>query len=408
MRFSVVAAVAVFLCLAASASAQDPAGTEWPSAPRDFDTAEQLIATADLFPNSAGMQRYRLGVAIQANDRDAALAAARRLAALGAALNATSQGQLARVIGGEALAPISAQMAANATPVGTSEAYASIPVDHPLVEGLIWDERARRLYATSVVGRSLVALRGGNTRAVATGFGSLLGGAYDPARRLIWIASAEIETTPRDRANFVGLVAIDPRRPGAARRIAAPAGATPGDIAVARDGTVYASDGLDGALYRCQPGCSALETLFAERMFSGQGLAFSPDQRLLYIADRRYGLAALDRASGRLLKVAAPDDVMLDGIDGLVADRGTLIATQTAYAPARIVRLHLSPDGLAVTRFELLERANPDWGEVTLATIVGDRLVYVGGAQWDHYGANGAPNVEAPPGPTAIRSLRLR
>jgi hypothetical protein len=379
----------------------------WPAAPRDLDSLAIVSAAAERFPNSGGVQRQRLGAALEAGDRPTALDAMRRLAAMGAVVSAASQDRLRPLLGSD-MAPVSALMAANAEPIAASRLHAMIPAEHRLIEGLVWDEAARRLYATSVVARSLVSVDG-NTQPSFDGLGSLLGGAFDASGRRLWLASAELEQTPRDRPNFVGIVVVDLRAPGLARRIAAPEGATPGDVAYARDGTAYASDGLNGALYVCRPGCTALETLLpAGSLFSAQGMALSQDQRRLYIADRRYGLAVLDRRSGRLLRVTAPPEIMLDGIDGLVLHDGDLIATQTAYAPARIVRLELAPGGLQVARLTVLERANPEWGEVTLMAIDGDRLFYVAGAQWDSYGAGGEINSAMPPGPTPVRRLDLR
>ena len=99
---------------------------------------------------------------------------------------------------------------------------------------------------------------------------------------------------------------------------------------------------------------------------------------------------------------------MLDGIDGLIAYGNDLVGIQTAYAPARIVRLRLSRDGLRVERLDVLERANPEWGEITLGTVAGDRLLYVGDAQWERFGESGMPVDGKPALPTPIRSLQLR
>jgi len=387
------------------------AGVPWPEAVRDVAAPEQMLRAAAAFPNSAGMQRRRLGFALQTGDREMALDALRRLAAMGAVLSASAQAQAARLVGEREMAPLSQRMAMNARPLAASRIAAEIPAAHHLVEGIIWDEGRHRLYLTTVVDRALLLLgRDGAAAVAARAPASLFGGAYDPVRRLLWIASGQAEPTPRDGPAFAGLVTIDPLHPVEVRPIPAPEGAhaTPGDVAVGRDGSVYASDGLNGALYRCRPGCAALEILLPPgTLFSAQGLAFSRDRRLLYIADRRYGLAALEIASGRLLRVRGRAEMMLDGIDGLVAHGRTLIATQTAYAPARIIRLRLSRDGLAVTRLDVLERANPAWGEITLATVAGNRLLYVADAQWERYGEGGIPNPQMPARPTAIRSLAL-
>jgi hypothetical protein len=413
MKIGSVALVCALILSGCAASPEIRSGplVAWPVAVRDFATPDEAVRVAAEFPNSAGMLRRRLAAAVQSKDSAAAADALRRLAAMGAVLTEATQAQVEPLVGAEAMAPVRAQFAANSAPIAASRVHALIPAEHSLVEGVVWDSAALRLYATTVVDRALLAVeRGGTSVAASGGFGSLLGGAYDPVRNRLWLASASVEATPKREPPFVGLIALDPGRPTAARRVPAPAGmsATPGDVAIAEDGTVYASDGLNGAIYRCAPGCTALEVLLAPgTLFSAQGLALSPDQKLLYIADRRYGLAALERGSGRLLQVTGEESMMLDGIDGLAMHGGDLIATQTAYPPARIVRLRLSANGLRVERLDVLERAHPEWGEVTLATVAGDRLLYVADAQWDHYGDEGMPSA-AMSKPTPIRSLKLK
>lgn len=408
MKIGALAILGALLAGACAASPETRPESAWPIASREFATSQEAVRVAAAFPNSGGMVRRRIAAALEAKDREAAIAALRRLAAMGTAISAHSQGQVEALIGAEAMAPISATFDLNVKPVAASRVFAEIPADHDLVEGVVWD--GRRLFATTVVDRALLIVGEGATSVAASGgLGSLFGAAFDPARKRLWVASASIEETPTDEPAWVGLISIDPDRPQSPVRIPAPAGATPGDVAIAKDGSVYASDGLNGAVYRCRPGCAALETLLAPgALFSAQGLALSRDQKWLYIADRRYGIAALERSSGRLFQVTGDETMMLDGIDGLVRHGGDLIALQTAYHPSRIVRLRLSADGLRVRRLEVLERNHPDWGEITLGTIAGDRLLYVANAQWSRYGKGGAPVARAPAAPTTVRSLDLR
>jgi hypothetical protein len=127
----------------------------------------------------------------------------------------------------------------------------------------------------------------------------------------------------------------------------------------------------------------------------------------MYIADYRYGLAAVDRASGRVFRMNAPGDMMLDGIDALIRDGDRLIAIQNGAPPLRIVALTLSRDGFGITALRVVERANPAWGEPSLGAVIGDRLVYVSNPQWERYGAHGAVTGEGPILPTVIRAVRL-
>lgn len=410
--------IAILCALMTGGCAAVPDGrppSAWPTAARDFATSDEAIRVAAAFPNSGGMVRRRLAAALEAKDQAAAIAALRQLAAMGAVLSAHSQEQVEALIGAEAMAPIAAIFDLGVKPIAASRVHAVIPAEHDLVEGVVWDSDSGRLYATTIVDRTLLLVEEGGTSVAASGgLGSLFGGAYDSGRKRLWVAAGSVPETPKGEPAWVGLIAFDPDRPGSASlrpvRIPAPAGmaATPGDVAVARDGNVYASDGLTGAVYRCRPGCTALETLLAPgTLFSAQGLAFSDDQKLLYIADRRYGIAALDRSSGRLFQVLGDEAMMLDGIDGLVGHEGDLIGLQTAYHPQRIVRLRLSADGLRVRRLDVLERNHPDWKEITLAAVAGDRLLYVANAHWSRYGEGGVRVKGAPALPTPIRVLDL-
>lgn len=390
-----------------------PASSAWPQAEITLNTARDINAAAAQFPNSSGMQRRRLGAALESGDKAGALDATRRLAAMGAALSPASRARVGEFIGAAAMASLSARFDANIAPVGTSTLYTTVPASHRLIEGLMWDSRAKRLYAASVVDRRLLALTPPNGASVAAAgdFGSLFGGAYDPARGKIWIASAAIEQTPKNVPVFTGLVVVDVRGKAAPVAIPAPAGAnaTLGDVAVAADGTVYASDGLKGGIYRCRRGCATLETFIAPgRFFSSQGMVLSKDQKWLYVADYRYGLAAVDRASGSIRRIAGDDTMMLDGIDALVGYKSDLIAIQNGVGPIRIVRLHLSEAGDRVEKLDVLERGNPAWGEPSLGVVVGNQLLYVADPQWDRYGDGGAATSDKPARPTPIRSLRLR
>jgi sugar lactone lactonase YvrE len=398
-------------CAAANAQPAPPAPA-WAHVPADFASLEEVSAAAAQFPNSSNMQRRRLGAALPAKDAATALDAARHMAVMGATLSPASRALVAVLVGADAMTPVSARFDANAAPLVASKVYASIPADHHLIEGIVWNGDEHRLYTASVVDRRLLAIDPPAAATVAAegDFGSLFGGVYDAAHQRIWLASASIEQTPKNVPVFSGLVGIDLHGSSKPIRIPFPAGvdATLGDVALARDGTLYASDGLKGGIYRCRPGCVTLETFVAPGiLFSAQGMALSRDQRWLYAADYRNGLAAVERSSGRVVRIAGDETMMLDGIDGLVIHGDSLIAVQNGVGPLRIVRLHLSPDGLRITRLDVLERANPDWGEPTLGTVAGNQFLYVADPQWDRYGEGGAAAANMPARPTPIRAIHL-
>ena len=86
--------------------------------------------------------------------------------------------------------------------------------------------------------------------------------------------------------------------------------------------------------------------------------------------------------------VDAPNSTSL-GCDGLVWYRGSIIAIQNGVVPARVMRFHLDPQGLRITRAEVLDR---NWGvadEPTIGTLAGDYFVYVANSQWEKYTDDG-------------------
>lgn len=409
MRTLPILIAAMIAACSAAASASPPAA--WPQTPAGFASLAEIDRAAEAFPNSMGLQRRRLAAAVEAGDRAAVLDSANKLAAAGAGLAPGSRALLAPLLGATDMKRLNARFARNMRPLAASSPFLAFPASDRLIEGIAAGSDFQEIFGASVVDRRLVAIHPnyGRKELGIPDAGSLLGMVFDPRSRRLWVASAVIDETPKAGSPFSGLLSVDPGHPEQAVRIPAPRGATLGDVAVAADGVVYASDGLTGAVYACRPGCSSLEVLVPPgRLFSAQGMAVSIDRKWLYVADRRFGLAAVERSSGRIFRVAGAQDMMLDGIDGLVGYDGDLIATQTAYAPQRIVRLRLSRGGLRVTKLDVLERANPEWGEVTLAALAGDRLLYVAAAQWESFGEGGIPKGDGPPEPTRIRMLKLK
>jgi len=391
--------------------ASDTTGGAWTPPPRaQPQEAAGIVALAERFPESAALLRRVIAASLEPGSEARLRAALERLAAMGYALSPASlQAIAARLPGAEGPALV-ARFEANRVLAGNSRLLHAVPTERRLIEGVAWDAPRRRLFASSVAGRELLVHEAGAWRVVpGVEAGSLFGLAIDPRRQLLWLTSGVVEQTPGPDTAYRGLIALDLRSLRVVRRVPAPAGGSPGDLVIATDGTIYASDPQNGAVYRARPGAAALDTLVAPgTMRSPQGLALSRDGRRLYVADYGYGLAVIDPASGRIGRVAAQSPTMLDGIDGLIADGGTLIAIQNGVNPRRIVRLHLSRDGLAIARVEVLERGTPEWGEPTLGTLVNGSLVYVADAQWERFGAGGAVTGEGPLRPTAIRILGLQ
>jgi hypothetical protein len=189
--------------------------------------------------------------------------------------------------------------------------------------------------------------------------------------------------------------------------VPAPDSVSISDLASGADGTIYASDPINGGVYSKPRTAQELSTLVAPGTFrSPQGIAVSADAKRLYVSDYRYGLAVVDLVSGGVSRLVTDVPVALDGVDGRWLHEGELIAVQNGASPMRISAFALSQDGMRITGHRILEQAHPEWTEPLGGTIADRALYYVATGQWDRY-ERGRLRDGATATPTVIRRLPL-
>lgn len=367
-------------------------------------------------PVSSAEVRRTLAGALERGDRRVVTRSMMMLSRMGATLSPESQARLAPLLDRASLprnwqpaGPLSQAFEHNFRYNGRSEVAGElvtlVPAELRLIEGIAYDPAKDRLFVGSVVERKVLAREGTAWRAlsVAAPLGGVFGMAVDGPRRLLWVASAAAEVVPAADTAFSGLVAFDLDRLEEVRRVPTP-GFQPGDVAVARDGTLYVSDSRSGAILRCRFDCTTAETLVPPGLLrSPQGLVPWPSGDRLYVADYSLGIVLIDLGSLRIRPLVARDPVMLEGIDGLYAAAGKLVGIQNGTRPARIVRIGLHPSGAIVESLDVVEQMVPGWGEPTLGALAGSEMFYVADAQWEQWGPGGILRPGAKPRPTAIR-----
>ncbi|MEQ1497198.1 MAG: hypothetical protein ABL914_00935 [Novosphingobium sp.] len=391
---------ALLLGAASLAWAVPSPSDQWPARDAGLDPAGWSAA----FPNSSNLLRRNLGAQIEAGDDAGARQSLGRLAAMGYALSPAGQDQTARWLD----PVIRNSFAANAAPKGQPSEAGSVPAEFGLVEAITYSGSLR--IASGVTAQDLLISRDGRrwNRLSLAGLGSITGLVRDRKSGLVWAASGIFEQTPRSTGAFSGLILVDPRHGQVLRKIAAPAGVVPSDIALGPDGTVYASDPLNGGVWLARPGSKVLEPLVPPGRFkSPQGLVVSADGRMLYLSDYGYGLALIDLPGGQVRRLPGTPAMMLDGIDGLHRSGNRLIAIQNGTRPIRIAVLQLAPGGRSIASMRVILQAPSGGGEPTSGQIIGGRLVYVSNARWDLFGAGGEPAGSERPGPTVIASIKL-
>jgi hypothetical protein len=236
--------------------------------------------------------------------------------------------------------------------------------------------------------------RGGAYDFVAARSGGLL--SVLGMRRIgdtLWVASAGFAETAgivREDIGRSGLFEIDAQRGAVRRSWFLPVDGRPhalGDVLLIGS-DVYASDSIDGGIYRLDARREALQALVAPGLLlSPQGMAEHHGD--LIVADYPSGLWRVDVATGALHKLRAAVPVALTGIDGLYMHDGDLVAIQNGTAPKRILRIVLGDDGQRIARVDVLAQNLLGWGDPSLATIHDGALHYIANSQWDRFDANG-------------------
>jgi sugar lactone lactonase YvrE len=147
----------------------------------------------------------------------------------------------------------------------------------------------------------------------------------------LWVCSTDRRTKTRDET---ALVALDLKTGDLKGKYPFPGGGTCNDMAVARNGAVYATDTLHGRVYRLAKGGKALTEVVRHPMLVGaDGIVFTPDGKLY---TNTYGTGLLFRINldrggtrGRLTQITP--DVKLVQPDGMrLGPDGTLYMTQGA------------------------------------------------------------------------------
>jgi sugar lactone lactonase YvrE len=321
--------------------------------------------------------------------------------------------------GSTALANLERQLADNASPLVRGTPAFELPERDLLAEGVAYDALEGAFFVSAVHRRKIVRMtpdgRFADFAELGRGnLGAPLGLRVDPTRRTLWVATAAMPQmqgyAPADSGRSA-LLRYDLDSGKLTGRYPVPAdgrGHMLGDVAITRGGDVYASDSRAPVIYRLPAGGGTLAPVVESPLFtSAQGMALAPDERTLYVADYSRGILRVDLGAGSVTAMPAADTVAALGIDGLYWVEGALVGIQNGVAPARVVRLRLSPSGDRIVGVEALDRGHPRHEEPTLGVVVGRDLYYVANSQYERFTQDGAVAQPDSLKPPVVLRLRL-
>ncbi len=339
---------------------------------------------------------YTLAAAYAVNGRaDDAVATLARVARLKVYVDVMAEDDFATLRGLPAFARVKADLDALAAKRTRASTVAfRLPEKDFVAEGLARDEATGAFFVSSVHRRKIVRVApGGAARdftSEADGLMAVLGLALDAPRKLLWACTTgvpEMRGFKKDDDGRAILVALDLATGRVTKKVplAGPGPHNCNDLLVDEGGTIFVSDAGAGDLLVLRPGKDTLETLVKKGFRSPQGIAALGGA--LYVADWSRGLSRVDRTTGHVRWLDAPDDLLLCGIDGLRVYDGKLIAVQNASDPHRVVELVVDGDRVRLSR--VLEWNHPEFHEPTLGVVVGKKFFYVADSQWGSFDKDG-------------------
>ena len=344
----------------------------------------------------------------------------KRLGALQASFELAGNPDFAAVRESEAYKSAVAAMEALKKPVGTETVAFRLEQKDFVPEAVTWDAGTKSFLVSSVRHRKVVRVaRDGTARELVPegshGLWSALGIAVDSPRRILYVCSSAHPQTLGVKKEDVGKAALFAFHADSGKLLGRwPLGNGGKEhacdsVAVSSQGVVYVSDGVTGEVSRLRRGAQSLgkslETFLPPgTLYSAQSLAFAPGEKTLFIADYAQGVFRVDLATRRAVLLPKPDDVDLNGLDGMAYYGGTLLAVQNGLDPTRVLRLRLSPAQDRIEKVETLARGLAIHDDPTLATVVDGVLYYVANSHWNKFGEDGQlKNPESLSGPVVLK-----
>ncbi len=262
------------------------------------------------------------------------------------------------------------------------------------IESVTLDPASGSFYLGSVHKRKIVSVdKSGQTKNFTTsgqdGLTAVFGVRVDPKRKSLWVCSSPLEEMQDYDSTAKSVVGQYDLKTGKLLRQYHPtekSGHVFGDLILNSKGEVFVSDSKNNIVFKVNEKASSLDIYFpSDEFWNLQGLAFSPDDRYLFISDYIKGPFRLDTRTKELVKIKSNVEASLKGIDGLTFYKSSLIALQNGTYPLRATRYTLNATLDTIILATLIDQAHPAMNEPTIGTVERNIFYYVANSQWGGY-----------------------
>ena len=262
------------------------------------------------------------------------------------------------------------------------------------IESVTLDPASGSFYLGSVHKRKIVSVdKSGQTKDFTTsgqdGLTAVLGVRVAPKGKSLWACSSPMQEMQEYDSTAKSVVSQYELKTGHLLRQYHPtekSGHVFGDLILNSKGEVFVSDSKNNVIFKINEKAGTMNVFFSsEEFWNLQGLAFSPDDRYLFISDYIKGPFRLDTQTKELIKIKSNIDASLKGIDGLSYYQGSLIALQNGTFPLRATRYTLNDTFDTITGSNIIDQAHPAMNEPTIGTVDKNVFYYVATSQWGGY-----------------------
>jgi hypothetical protein len=262
-------------------------------------------------------------------------------------------------------------------------------------EGIEYHPASKTFYIGSIHKRKVISVNEKGDVSDFTSSGkneltSVFGLKVDSKRNILWVCSSPMEEMENyDTTKRSGVFKFDIKSKKLISQYTLPAGqhdGTFGDLILNKKGEVFVSDSKNNIIWKVNEKTNTLENFFSSPDFWNiNGVAFSPDEKFLFISDYIKGLFRVTLSTKDLLQLGNLTSASLKGIDGLYFYKDHLLAIQNGVSPARVTEYFLDKGLTSVTSLKIIDRAHPAFNEPTLGVLVDSTLYYIGNSQWSGY-----------------------
>ncbi len=264
---------------------------------------------------------------------------------------------------------------------------------HP--EGIEWDEVEKTMYVGSIHKRKIIKIKASGEvsdfcPAATEGITSIFGIKIDRKNNLLWACSSPMQEMENYDSSARSMVFKFELTTGKViKRFTLPSGFTNsvfGDIILNKAGQPFISDSRNNIIWTINATNETLDKFYTSPEFWNiQGLAFTPNEDDLFIADYVKGMYKLHIKNRHLTRVEVVPEVSMKGIDGVYFYKNSLLAIQNGVNPVRICHYYLDKNLEKVISYEVIDNAHPDFNEPTLGVINKNEFYYIANSQWSGY-----------------------